>query len=274
MGAPATQHNSLQPPPFMPRCAIAGHSHGRALAHRRDRLLSVACTLPNSNAFRPSYAFGTPPAREASPASLVSIEQAPPSLRPDLPLGRRPLARSQGCAANAAASAEPRKATLTEGGEHCANHLAHGGPGLLTTGCRAVCRVAREFQNTLAAHRSGLATSRHPASSQPNEGCRLRRNWSSSCLHFGSLPTSVTCPFAPRALAPLPPRYYEQSALPAASVLSASPFRCLDLFPLASPDFSSSVREPEREYASYTRPRAIGRCSATLFLDSKYNSSS
>src|SRR6516225_7760194 len=98
--------------------------------------------------------------------------------------------------------------------------------------------------DVILSHHPARATERRPPPSVEKRGLFL--------LPVGPLPTSVTCPFAPRAL----PRFLaitEQSA-PARRIgtfgLAGS---LLVPFPLASLDrFSSSVQSPNESHASYT----------------------
>ena len=112
-----------------------------------------------------------------------------------------------------------------------------------------------------AAHRSGLDTLASSGSCHRTKAAASRRelelllvaSWLTP--NVGDLPPSLHGHYpASSLLRSSPP-------LSAASVLSASQFRCLYPFPLASPDrFSSSVREPERESCLlYTGHRVASR---------------
>src|SRR6516164_5073988 len=113
-----------------------------------------------------------------------------------------------------------------------------------------------------AAHRSGLDTLASSGSCHRTKAAASRRELELLRLPVGSLPTSVTCPPSLHGHYPASSLLRSSPPLPAASVLSASQFRCLYLFPWHRRTGSQVPYEsPNESHASYTPGTAwpVGR---------------
>ena len=113
-----------------------------------------------------------------------------------------------------------------------------------------------------AAHRSGLDTIASSGSCHRTKAAASRRELELLLLPVGSLPTSVTCPLRSTGITPLPRYYGAVRPYPPQSVLSASQFRCLYLFPWHRRTGSQVPYEsPNESHASYTQGTAwpVGR---------------